>query len=190
MVRIKRNLSVAILILAIGGCTGRPEAFDLPRARALWPTMNVTSTGFVEPGKNSVHDFEGSDSGKKLKLTVYENTTPDQAARIMDLDTTRLKNLYRTDVLPYHGAVSQRVGCEEREKPRFESLAAEVRIAIHTNERLVPGSCDPTQFFYRASYRYLYCQRERRLYLLHVYVPKALAVTDEMAAEAEVLKCL
>lgn len=134
-------------------------------------------------------EFEGEASGKKLKLSVYEKAPATKAARILELETARLRNLYRTDILPYHGAISRQTGCESGEKPKFQESTNEVRIQLLTNERLVPGNCDSAQAFYRASFRFLYCEKDQRVFLLRVYTPKGVTEQTAPVPEVEALKC-
>ncbi len=111
----------------------------------------------------------------QLMVEIYSQVTPQQAAEYNEYKKMQLMGLYENARSPYPGAISDRISCEDKYKPKFRQWqTTTLNIDYYTgylNNRMQYGSCIDEQLKYRSAAVMLYCLAQKKWYHLEFISP-------------------
>lgn len=164
---------LAVSVFATLQCHFSKPAPDLASGlKKSFPSFEFKTVDTSDTEDHKFQSFEATSADQILKAKVLTGIKKENAERIMALEENQIRSVYRTDRQPYHDVVTRYRGCPESEQPQFEKSEDGLTVRLIANERLNFGFCDPKQNKFRATFKYLHCEKLQRLYILKLYSPR------------------
>ena len=106
-----------------------------------------------------------------IKIKILNNTTLKQAKNYISDKIFVINSIYREINSPYPGALSNRIECEEKFKPKtMENVPFDYYI-LYASERFTYGVCSWDLIKYKSVIYYTYCKETKNLYQIELFIP-------------------
>lgn len=149
-----------------------PElGLSVPGGESFRLTKNLSRSG----DGHAARSIEAEGAGKRLKIEVISNLSPEEAARIREERLTMLNSLFSNVPAPYPGMITNSVTMPDSLRPR----SVEISIAgtpqplyiLPASPRHTYGVTEQDQAAFQAGVLFLYDQTSRTFYRCDLFLP-------------------
>ena len=118
-----------------------------------------------------------------LRVEIINNQNLETAKKTITLKILRMNALFEDAAAPYPGEISDRIHCDDKYKPTFDTIQNKnLPISFfkaYLNDRMTYGACTDIQTVYRSILALFYCNNQNKMYELEFIAPKKYFESNE-----------
>jgi hypothetical protein len=130
----------------------------------------------------------------RIRVEKRAKLAPEDAKLLLNVDVMQITGLFDDARSPYPGMVSDRIRCDDRLKPKIETIHNESLEVTYfragLNNRLQYGTCIENELPYKSYNALFYCEKEKALYQLEFITDRQKASDATYRDLATSIRCL
>ncbi len=116
--------------------------------------------------------FEEYEIGdNQIQFKYYKNIDTTDAAKVIADRMFFINSLYKDQLSPYPGVLSNTIGCSDELKPKVSKSEMRVDYKLLATSTFIYGNCDINDNYYYCLYSVFYCSQSQTLFEVKYYIP-------------------
>lgn len=111
-----------------------------------------------------------------IKIEIIKNIDAGYAYKYIEERQGMIESLYKRIPSPYPGMISKAIECPDKFKPKLLYLEIDKKntpiYILYSTPRFTYGACADELISYRGALTFIYCEKEKILYKIELFIPK------------------